>query len=127
MYQDIKIVTKGYHKLIVWQKAHQLVLEIYKVTSIFPKEEKYDLTDQLRRSAKSVPTNIVEGQASEFLKVFLNFLDKANGSLVETEYHLELARDLHYLSQAEYTRLDALREEIGILLHALRNSIRKKL
>lgn len=123
----MEIVTKGYHKLIVWQKAHHFVLEIYKVTSAFPKEEKYDLTDQLRRSAKSIPTNIVEGQASEFLKVFLNFLDKANGSLVETEYHLELSRDLGYLSQVEYVRLDAFREEIGVLLHGLRGSLRKKL
>lgn len=120
-------MEKSYHKLIVWQKSHYLVLEIYKVTKSFPPEERFDLTSQLRRSIKAVPANIVEGHSSNSTKVFLRYLDQANTSLVETEYHLELAKDLCYLSKEEYNRLDSLRSEIGALLHSFMESLRKKL
>lgn len=118
-------MDKGYHKLIVWQKSHALTLAIYRATSRFPKEEQYDLTSQIRRSAKSVSANIVEGHASCSKNIFLRYLDQANASLVETEYHLELARDLEYLVELEYKKLDLLRTEVGALLHSFMATLRK--
>ena len=117
---------KGYHKLLVWQKSHRFVIDIYKITKNFPSEERYDLISQLRRSAKSVPTNIVEGQASGTVKKFLSYLYNANASLVETEYHLELSLDLGYLTQNDYEILDLKREEIGRMLNSLINSLKNK-
>lgn len=118
--------NKGYHKLIVWQKAHRLALEIYKITKDFPSEEKFGLVSQIRRSALSVPTNIVEGHSRDSKKSFLNFLDIANTSLVETEYHLEVAKDLGYLSEENYNKIEELRREVGALLNSFIRSLRKK-
>ena len=93
---------KGYKKLKVWEKAHKLALEIYKISKTFPKEEIYGLTSQIRRAAFSVSLNIVEGQASTSKKEFLSFLNIANRSLVETEYLLEIVRELSFIDGNEY-------------------------
>ena len=115
---------KGYHKLIVWQKAHELVLKIYKITEKFPAEEKFGLISQIRRSTLSVAANIVEGHSRKSRKAFLNFLDIANTSLVETEYHLEVAKDLRYLPENDYNKIEILRSEVGALLNAFMKSLR---
>ncbi len=94
-----------FEKLNVWQLSHQVVLEIYKATNKFPKEEKFRLEDQLRRSARSVPTNIVEGNSRGHKKEYIQFLYLAKGSLEETKYHLLLAKDLRYISEDLYTKL----------------------
>ncbi len=125
MYQSVK--EKGYKKLEVWKKAHKFVILVYKYTKDFPKNEEYGLTSQLRRAVLSIPTNIVEGQASISKREFLNFLNIANRSLVETEYLLEVALELQYFSKDKYDELDKLRCEIGILLNSLIRSIRTKL
>ncbi|MBM3254540.1 MAG: four helix bundle protein [Candidatus Omnitrophica bacterium] len=118
---------KGYKRLEVWKRAHKLVILVYKYTRDFPKEEEYGLTSQLRRAALSVSANIVEGQASSSKREFLNFLNIANRSLVETEYLLEVAVELKYLSKERYDEMDNLRYEIGIFLNGLTRSIRTKL
>ncbi len=115
---------KGYKKLLVWERAHKLVILVYKYTKEFPRNEEYGLTTQLRRATLSVATNIVEGQASTSKKDFLNFLNIANKSLVETEYLLEVALELKYLPEKRHDELDKLRYEIGILLNRLTRSIR---
>lgn len=125
MYQSVR--ERGYRKLEVWKKAHELVLCVYKYTQNFPKNEEYALTSQVRRAAVSVSANIVEGQASISKKDFLNFLNMSNRSLVETEYLLEVAYDLRYLSQDKYKELDKTRYEVGILLNGLIRSIRNQL
>ena len=125
MYQNIR--EKGYKKLAVWEKAHKFMFSVYKYTKDFPKNEEYGLISQLRRAALSIPANIVEGQASTSKKDFLNFLNMANRSLVETEYLLEVALELNYLSDEAYNELDKLRYETGILLNGLTRSIRTKL
>ena len=125
MYYIVK--EKGYKKLKVWSKANEFVVLVYKHTKDFPKSEEYGLVSQLRRAALSIPTNIVEGQASTSKKEFLNFLNIANRSLVETEYLLEVAVELQYLSKEKYNELDKLRYEIGILLNGLARSIRTRL
>jgi four helix bundle protein len=115
---------KGYKKLKVWEKAHKLAMEIYRVSNKFPKEELYGLTSQIRRSAFSISLNIVEGHASCSKKEFLNFLNISNRSLVETEYLLEIMKELNFISDTEYQRLDKMRCEVGIMLNAFTKSIK---
>src|SRR3990167_2199779 len=94
-----------FENLEVWKKSHMLVLKIYKVTSEFPEDERYRLGNQLRRSAASVTTNIVEGNSRASKKEFGHFLDMAKSSLEETKYHLLLSRDLGYLKTKLYEEL----------------------
>jgi four helix bundle protein len=132
-YQSIKVLggysvsEKGYKKLRVWEKANEFALAVYKVTNKFPREELYGITSQLRRAALSVALNIVEGQASVSKKDFLNFLNIANRSLVESEYLLEFSRDLMYLNDPDYEALEKKRYELGLLLAAFIRVIRSKL
>lgn len=121
------IDKKGYKKLKVWGKAHRFAMEIYKKSRIFPKEELYGLTSQLRRSAFSVPINIVEGQASNSKREFLSFLNIANRSLVETEYLLEAVRELSFLSGLDYQKLEEMRSEVGVMLNVFTKSVRNRL
>lgn len=117
--------NKKYYKLRVWQAAHRFALNIYQATKTFPKEELFGLISQIRRSALSVPTNIVEGQASHSRKDFLNFLNISNRSLAETEYLLEFSRDLKYLNHNDYIKLDSGRDKVGRLLFSLIKSLKK--
>jgi four helix bundle protein len=111
--------------LKVWQKAHALALEIHKLTKDFSREEVYGLTSQLRRSASSVPANIVEGQSRNTTKEYLAFLYNARGSLEETRYHLLLSRDLGYVSGNEFGLLEAKCEEVSKMLNGLIQALRK--
>ena len=114
---------RGYEKLKIWQKAHQLAMEIYSVTEGFPKNEQYALTSQLRRGSLSVPTNIVEGHARRSKKEFLNFLNIAYGSLNETDYLLKFAFDIKYLKLQDYEKLTGLAYEVGSMLWAFMKQI----
>ncbi len=107
----------------VWQKAHEMVLEIYKITKEFPSSEKYGLTAQLRRSAASVATNIVEGYKRRSDKDFAHFLNIADGSLEETKYNLLLACDLKYFGKNNYERLSALADEVGRMLSGFQKKL----
>jgi four helix bundle protein len=118
---------KGYKKLKIWEKAHQLAIEIYRVSKMFPKEELYGLTSQIRRAAFSIPLNIVEGHASSSKKEFLNFLNIANRSLVETEYLLEIVKELNFLNETEYQSLEEMRCEAAVMLNAFTKAIRAKI
>ncbi|MBO5720510.1 MAG: four helix bundle protein [Bacteroidales bacterium] len=80
--------NSNYKNLLVWQKAMDLVVEIYKISKLLPKEEKYGISDQIRRSAVSVPSNIAEGQSRNSIKEFIQFLSIARGSLAELETQL---------------------------------------
>lgn len=110
------LMEKGYKKLIVWQKADDLALQVYLETRKFPKEEVYGLTSQLRRAAISVPTNIVEGTGRQSKNELRQFVNIALGSLAETEYLLEFCFRLTYLKEESYNRLENLRKEVGGLL-----------
>ena len=90
---------KDYKKLIVWQKAHQNVLNVYKLTMAFPKEEQYGITSQIRRAIVSVANNIVEGCGKYTAKDFANFLQQALGSCQESEYLLLLSYELGFLKK----------------------------
>jgi four helix bundle protein len=93
--------SKSFTDLIVWQKAHQFVLEIYKITKVFPKEEIYGLTSQFRRAAVSIPANIAEGFRKRGKADKVRFLNIAEGSLEECSYYLILTNDLNYYKTNE--------------------------
>lgn len=112
-----------YQKLIVWQQAHGLCLEIYKVTKLFPECERWRLIDQICRASASVPTNIAEGNSKTSQKEKRNFLGIAEGSLDELHYHCLLARDLHYITPQKFLELEQSINSIGYLLSQLRNSL----
>ena len=110
-------------QLHVWQNAHELVLEIYKVTLNFPREEIYGLTSQLRRAAVSVPANIVEGQSRHTTKEYISFLYNARASFEETRYHLYLARDLGYISNEKYQEVELKCVTVSKMLNKLIHSL----
>ncbi|NQS76887.1 MAG: four helix bundle protein [Peptococcaceae bacterium] len=110
-------------RLIVWQKAHDLVLKIYETTQDFPKEELFGLTSQIRRAAVSVASNIVEGKARGTAREFRRFLFMARGSLEETKYQIYLARDLNYIDERKYKKVQKSMNEVGRLLAGLIKSI----
>jgi len=116
---------ESFTKLDVWQKAHELTLKVYKLTKEFPKEEKYRLGDQLRRSASSIPANIVEGQARQTTQEYIQFLYQARGSLAETKYHLRLAKDLGYIQEEKYESLIDNYDSVGKMLNGLINSLKE--
>ena len=117
---------KRFEDLKVWQKSHELVLEVYKITQQFPNEEKFGLTSQIRRSAASVAANIAEGSKRQHLKEYIQMLYISHGSLSETEYYLLLAKDLNYLSDKKYQELFNLSEEVGRMLNGLIKSLSKR-
>jgi four helix bundle protein len=88
--------AKSFEQLIVWQKVHQFVLDVYRLTESFPRKEIYGLTSQLRRAAVSIPANIAEGFKKRGRADKVRFLNIAQGSLEECRYYLILAKDLNY-------------------------------
>ena len=110
-------MLRGYQKLQVWKEAHELALLIYKATRTFPRDELFGLTSQIRRAAVSIAANIVEGQARSSKKEFLQFLFIANGSLVEVEYYIQLAKELGYISEEQEISVEKKRVIVGKLLH----------
>src|SRR5947207_13024780 len=96
-------MAQHYKDLIAWQKAMDLVVEIYAMTEQFPSREKFSLTDQIRRAAVSVPSNIAEGQAHYSHREFLHFLRHYRGSLAELETHILFAERVKYIKTTEAT------------------------
>jgi four helix bundle protein len=111
-----------YKELIVFQKADELAFQIYKITDLFPKEELYGLTSQIRRSALSVPTNIVEGHARRSKKEFKQFVNISLGSLAETRYLYDFSKRLGY-HKKDNSEIACLIEEVGRILWSFYQSI----
>ena len=117
---------RDFTNLTTWQRAHRLVLEIYKETRSFPPEERYGLTNQVRRSAASVPANIAEGAGRRTDTDFARFVDYALGSVNETQYHLLLARDLGLITSETHERLVGELREIRMMTGALAQRLREQ-
>lgn len=112
------MTDQSFETLKTWQKAHQLMLDIHKkLLPLFPKDEKYILADQLRRSSKSVPANIAEGAGRFYYMDNVRFCYHARGSLDETLNHLIDARDLEYCPVQLYEELRSQVEEVRRLLN----------
>ena len=106
-----------YEELVVWQKAMELVRLVYQATRRFPVDERFALTDQLRRAVVSIPSNIAEGNGRGSNKDYAHFLSIARGSLYETMTQLRIAKDLGYLD--DYSQFEYIEAEIGRMLGAM--------
>ncbi len=113
--------------LVVWQKAMEMVTEVYKLTDSFPKREVYSLTDQIRGAAVSVPSNIAEGQAHHNNREFVHFLRHSSGSLAELETQLHIAERLGYADTTPVERILQRVNEVGRILNGLIGSIREQI
>ena len=115
---------KDFKDLKVWARAHELTLQVYRITKVFPRDEWYGLVSQLRRAAASVGANIAEGCGRRSDREFVRFLQIARGSASEIEYHLLLARDLGYVSPADFAGLEQRTAELQRMLTALVQTLR---
>ena len=118
-----KAPIRSHRDLIVWQKAMDLVVNVYRATDCFPKAEVYGLTSQIRRAVTSIPANIAEGQGRRLTKEFLYFLANARGSLWELDTHLESASRLGFLTSEVHKELRLQLDEVGRILNGLMRSI----
>jgi len=109
----------NYKELLVWQKSVHLVTEIYTCTKVFPKEEIYALTSQIRRSSVSIPSNIAEGHSRRSTLDYIQFLKIARGSCAELETQLIIARNLNYLRLEDFQKLSEITSEIAKMLNAI--------
>jgi four helix bundle protein len=119
--------VNNYRDLKVWQMAMELTENIYRATVSFPSRETYALANQLLRASVSIPSNIAEGHARSSTKDYMRFLSISQGSLAEAETQLELAHRLGYIPQAELLCLLEQTNEVGRMLHGLRNALAAKL
>jgi len=111
---------KGHRDLKVYQLAYKLAMDIFNVSKSFPKEEKYSLTDQIRRSSRSVTANIAEGfRKRQYPKMFVSKLADADGEATETQVWLDFARDSEYLSTELHTELIKGYEDVGKMLGSM--------
>ncbi len=107
---------RNYKDLLVWEKAHKLTLAVYKVTVLFPKDERYGLTSQVRRASASIAANLAEGCGRRSDGEMARFVQIAMGSGAELSYHFLLARDIGFMRAAEY---DVLNADVGEIMRML--------
>ena len=119
-----RLPAQNFQELIVWQKAHQFVLSVYRLSKSFPQEELYGLTSQFRRAAISVPANIAEGFKKRGKADKARFLNIAEGSLEECRYYLILTEDLGYGDSMELrSQLEVVSKLLGSYSPAIRASV----
>lgn len=117
------MTQRPYQQLVVWREADDLCVFTYEVTKFFPAEEKFSLVQQMRRSAASVPTNIVEGNSRCTVKDKKHFMTTALTSLDELHYQYHLSFRLHYIDQRTFEEANDRIQRIGYLLAKLRNAV----
>jgi four helix bundle protein len=118
---------RNYKDLQVWEKGHKLTLAVYRATQDFPKEERFGLTSQIRRPSASIAANLAEGCGRRSDGEMAPFIQISMGSGAELSYHLLLARDLDFLNNAGYVRLNSDLAEVMRMLSALSQKIRSGL
>ena len=117
---------KSFRDLNIWHKGIDLVKNVYKESQNFPREEIYGLTNQLRRAAISIPSNIAEGHTREHLNEYLQHISIAQASLAELQTQLEIAKRLSYIPMEDFTTTQKQAESLSKQLYALRNSLKKR-
>lgn len=118
-------MSDSFRDLIAWQKAMALVTDIYAATASFPPQEMYGLTNQVRRAAVAIPSDIAEGKGRLSKKEYLQMLARARGSSFEVQTQLEIARNLKFLRNETFKDLEARAAEVGRLLNGLITKLRK--
>ena len=116
-------MVRNYENYAVWQRSHELTLAVYRAAARFPSHERFELANQIRRAAASVPTNIAEGSARGGDREFARFLRIARGSASELHYQLRLAADLRYLSAEEHQTLATETAEVRRMLTKLEQAV----
>lgn len=114
----------NFKELLFGQKSISFVTEIYQLTNVFPKDEMYGLTSQIRRASISIPSNIAEGNSRRSVADYLQFLKIARGSSAEVETQLIIAKNLKFLSEENYLKLNQDITEISKMLNGLINSLK---
>ena len=109
----------SYKNLAVWEKSMDLVEEVYRICTLLPKDERYALSDQLRRGVVSIPSNIAEGYGRNGMKEYARFLNIARGSKYEVETKLLICTRLHFILTAEISKAMNMCSEIGKMLNAM--------
>ena len=117
---------RPHERLDVWNRSIDLVMSVYKATELFPKEERFGLTSQIRRAAVSIPANVAEGAARNSQKEFIHFLSNAQGSASELETELLIAFRLGYLAEQNHGAIRAEIDSIGRMIVGLSRSVRKQ-
>jgi four helix bundle protein len=117
----------NYKKLVVWIKAKELVVQLYRILKKFPKDEIYGLTAQMKRASVSVASNIAEGNQRRSTKEKLRFFNISQGSLVELDCQMNIAFDLEFIGQDDYNAMDELINKSGYLRTRLIQSEMDKL
>jgi four helix bundle protein len=125
-YKGSSEMLANYKELKVWQRAYRLCLEIYKITKVFPRDEQYNLTAQIRRSAVSIPSNIAEGYGRRTTPDYIRSLYISYGSICELETQIMIATDLKYTSGGIMTAIQEDIREIERMLKALIKSLENK-
>ena len=110
-------MTYQFQNIIAWQKAHEFVLLVYKMTKAFPDYERFGLCSQFQRAAVSIPANIAEGYKKLSKADKLRFFNIAQGSLEECRYYVLLSKDLEYIKEDDYNMMNAAIEEVSKLLN----------
>jgi four helix bundle protein len=118
--------VRRFNDLIAWQKAMDLVEDVYRLTKLFPKDELFGLTSQLRRAAVSIPSNVAEGQSRRSSKEFIQFLSVAQGSLAEVETQVLIATRLQYIPEDHSRGLLEKTAELGRIMNGLVEAISKR-
>lgn len=113
----------SYRDLVVWQKAMDLVVEVYELSRKLPDDERFGLTSQMRRAAVSIPANVAEGYGRTHRGEYLHHVSMANGSLKELETHLIIAGRLSYFSKEDVRAVWERAQEIGKMLRGLMSSL----
>lgn len=114
---------RSYRDLIVWQKGIALVKNVYQIAALFPAEEKFGLTSQMRRAAVSVPSNVAEGQARKSTREFVQFISNAEGSLAELDTQVFLAQELNLINITEAQKTAIQIDELRRMLNSLRRRL----
>lgn len=120
-------ISGGFEDLIVWQKAHAFVIDVYKITKTYPKEEVFGLTSQFRRAATSIAANIAEGYGKKSINDKLRFYNISEGSINECRYYVILSKELEYTSAIKSDELYKNLEVVQKLLYSYSNAIKKSL
>ncbi|MGD1921648.1 MAG: four helix bundle protein [Pleurocapsa sp.] len=117
---------QDFTKLQVWQKAHTFTINLYKISSTFPKEEKFGLTNQIRRASVSIESNLAEGAGRNSNKDFSRFLDIAQGSAFEVKCQILIAKDLGYIENSKSKLLIDKISEVSRMITSLNQKLRTK-